>query len=243
MDKDQLLSTLKTRFANQDGIGLLMERLNPDALQWLDKHFFSENGCQAGKAHVFKSPIFDARIDLWWCMFFTEAQNHLQARSNLGAALFIAGLSIPVMQLMEGEEWSVKELEDYLASYNHLGTHGRTPEIDPEGFSSTWPRNLLAQLVQLCPSLQLTLHSVKRLARQACNSVFELKDSFSGMLSMKMGQMAGDEDNEVQLKPGFPHEMWIYLYAGAIAGGVLPGTPDNPYPLPPNKYFTNPDTK
>ena len=110
--RDLVLSTLEARFANQDGVGLLMERLHPEVLQWLDKHFFCEKGCQAGKAHVFNSPIFDARIDLWWRMFITEAQNPLQARSRLGATLFIAGLSIPAMQPSEGEEWSVQELED-----------------------------------------------------------------------------------------------------------------------------------
>lgn len=231
--RDLVFSTLQARFANQDGVGLLMERLHPEALQWLDKHFFCEKGCQAGKAHVFNSPIFDARIDLWWRMFLTEAQNPLQARSNLGAALFIAGLSIPVMQPVEGEEWSVQELEDYLASYNHLAAQGRKSEIDPEGFSSAWPRKLLAQLLQLCPSLQLTLHSVKRLARQACSLDSEMGDSFSGMVSRRMRQMMGEDALEAQDPPGFPHEMWIYLYAGAIAGGVLPGTPDHPYPLPP----------
>ncbi len=240
--KDQVLSTLEARFANQDGVGLLMERLHPEVLQWLDKHFFCEKGCQAGKAHVFNSPIFDARIDLWWRMFITEAQNPLQARSRLGATLFIAGLSIPAMQPSEGEEWSVQELEDYLASYNHLAAHGRKPEIDPEGFSSAWPRKLLAQLLQLCPSLQLTLHSVKRLGRQACSSDSEMGNSFSGMVSMRMRQMMGDDDLDTQEPPGFPHEMWIYLYAGAIAGGVLPGTPDHPYPLSPANSAVNSQT-
>lgn len=229
---EPIISALEARFANRDGVGLLMERLHPEALQWLDRHFRCNQGCQSGRSLVRQAPIFDARIDLWWRNWVSTTQCSLQSRSSLATALFVTGLSIPVLQPSNEEEWTVQELEDYLASYNHLGLNGSNSEIDPEGFSSSWPRKFLGRLIQLCPSLQLTLHSVKRLAEQASefDSAEGPASSFSAMKAMVANRLMGPEPLDPNDPPEFPSEFWLFLYAGAIAGGVHPGTLGHPYP-------------
>lgn len=231
---NQVLSTLEARFANQDGIGLLMERLHPEALQWLNHHFGCSKGCRSGRALGLRAPIFDARIDLWWRQWISETQCPRESRTRLGTALFVTGLSIPVLQPSENEEWTIQELEDYLSAYNHMGSHGRNGEMDPEGFSSPWPVKFLQDLIQVCPSLKLTLHSLRRLVEKAEEFDFEIapEDSLSAMKTLMVNRMMGPEPIDPNDPPAFPSAFWMYLYAGALAGGVLPGNLAHPYPLP-----------
>ena len=225
---------LEARFANSDGVGMLMERLHPEALQWLDHHFYCIGGCQGGISFLTRTPIFDARIDLWWRSMLKKCDHPLTARMQMASTLFVTGLSIPVLQIEEGEQWTVQDLEDYLFSYNHFNSRGRECELDPEGLGTQWPHQFLNTLRTVCPSIQLTLHAIRRMVEHPpTNGSLHGHGNRETVVSQSPQLFSDDELNISELFE-LPASMRMYLYAGAIAGGIIPGTLSHPYPGDPS---------
>ena len=221
---------LEARFANSDGVGMLMERLHPEALQWLYHHFHCKRGCQGGISFLTCAPIFDARIDLWWRSMLKKCDHPLTARMQMAATLFVTGLSIPVLQVEEGGQWTVQDLEDYLFSYNHFNSWGRECELDPEGLGTRWPHHFLNTLQTVCPSIHLTLHAIRRMVEHppTDNSLHGYGNM--GKAASQVTDLFSDDDPNISEIFELPASMRMYLYAGAIAGGIIPGTLSHPYP-------------
>ena len=225
---------LEARFANSDGVGMLMERLHPEALQWLDHHFYCKHGCQGGISFLTRTPIFDARIDLWWRSMLKRCDHPLTARMQMASTLFVTGLSIPVLQIEEGEQWTVQDLEDYLFSYNHFNSRGRECELDPEGLGTPWPHLFLNNLRNVCPSIQLTLHAIRRMVEHPPTDPSLLGYENRGTTASQPPHLFSDDEPNISELFEMPASMRMYLYAGAIAGGIIPGTLSHPYPGDPS---------
>ena len=220
------LTLLETRFANRDGIGMLTERLGPEEIQWLGFWFHStasEGGCGGGGFLEILAPIFDSRIDLWGKRHQALAPSSEAASHAMACSLFAYGLTSGTkMQDHPSGSGNIGELVEDLGTYNHADTAGhRMDQIDPNGFGTTWPMKLVSKLTRLYPSLKLTLNALRRIAhheqRQAepCPCQAEMTHA-----------MEAPKNKEL------PTGLRIFFFAGAIAGGVLPGSASLPFPIP-----------
>ena len=217
------LTLLRARFANRDGVGMLTERLGPEEIQWLAFWFFCPNGCNGGDSLEVLAPIFDSRIDLWCRRHRAFAPSHEAASHAMACSLFAYGLASGIkMQDRPGGCGDIGELVEMLKTYNHVDTPGRRMnQIDPNGFGSTWPMKFVANLTRLYPSLKITMNALRRIA------VHEHESATHCAFPMEHPHMM-----EAPKPLCLPTGLRIYFFAGAIAGGVHPGEPCHPFPIP-----------
>ncbi|MAJ29469.1 hypothetical protein CBD41_09345, partial [bacterium TMED181] len=129
----------------------------------------------------------------------------------------------------EGEQWTVQDLEDYLFSYNHFNSRGRECELDPEGLGTPWPHLFLNNLRNVCPSIQLTLHAIRRMVEHPPTDQSLLGYENRGAGASQTPHLFSDDEPNISELFELPASMRMYLYAGAIAGGIIPGTLSHPY--------------
>ena len=126
------------------------------------------------------------------------------------------------MQDLSSGAGDIGELVKDLAIYNHVDTVGRCmDQIDPNGFGTTWPMKLVSKLTRLYPSLKLTLNALRRIAHH------EQLQAEPCPCQAEMTQAVEAPKNKE-----LPTGLRIFFFAGAIAGGVLPGTNALPFPIP-----------
>ncbi|HHZ89329.1 TPA: hypothetical protein EYN65_02030 [Candidatus Poribacteria bacterium] len=220
------LTLLEARFANRDGIGMLTERLGPEAIQWLGfwlKIAALEGGCGGGSFLEILAPIFDSRIDLWGKRHLAFAPSPEAAGHAMACSLFAYGLTSGIkMQDRPSGSGDIEELLKDLTTYNHVDTAGhRMDQIDPNGFGTTWPMKLVAKFTRLYPSLKLTLNALQRIAYNA-----QRQSNPQPCQVERPLEMEAPKNNEL------PVGLRIFFFAGAIAGGVMPGTIALPFPIP-----------
>jgi len=218
------LTQLQERFGNRDGVSMIPERLGPQEIQWLGCWFMScgrcGSGCGGGEALEFIAPIFDSKLDLWGRKHLATAPSRRRAIEAFSASLFVHGLhaGLALREEEGGEEVTFEELIDVLRHYNHADcSEGTMDQIDPAGFSSTWPLRWLDQMQKLYPSLLLTLNALKRIAA--------VKQSPAEGPPMPF-QVSPPRESRTM-----PVGSRIFFFAGAIAAGVTPGCPGMPFPM------------
>jgi len=221
-DASPVLKKLQARFGNRDGVGMIPERLGPQEIQWLACWFMSCGqcgGCGGGDSLEFIAPIFDSKIDLWGRKHLALAPSRRAAIDALSSSLFAHGLNSALVMRDQCEDSATfDELLLMLKHYNHADcSEGRMDQIDPSGFSSTWPMKWMLGLQKLYPSLLLTMNALKRIGAENPSPV---------------------ETAQMQMLPNPPKESRtlpagsrIFFFAGAIAGGVTPGCAGQPFPV------------
>jgi len=220
-DASPVLKKLQARFGNRDGVGMIPERLGPQEIQWLGCWFMNcrccRGGCGGGYALEFIAPIFDSKLDLWGRMNLATAPTRRSAIESFSATLFAHGVYTG-MVLRDEDEASFDELLEVLTKYNHADcAEGTMEQIDPSGFSSSWPRKWLKNLQKLYPSLLLTLNALHRIAALNQSPADVPQNPFHPSSPREARTM--------------PVGIRIFFFAGAIAGGITPGCAAVPFPM------------
>jgi hypothetical protein len=222
---------LLTRYANPDGASLIAERLHPEVLTWLEYFFFCQRGCQSGELFRILAPIIDALIDLLWLKFSKKGKLSHVSQRRFEKALFVAGLAIPSTQIgIDEEPWTLMDLLSFLARFNPTLSSDELPFLNLDTLKSPWPTEFMHQIQMAWPTLRLTIHALRRMADK--NPVIGTPKSedefqanaFHEMMRQKMGL-----EPETKTHPAASSR--LFLLAGAIAGGVIPGSPTHPFPL------------
>ena len=217
------LTRLQERFGNRDGVSMIPERLGPQEIQWLGFWFNScgpcGSGCGGGAALEFLAPIFDSKLDLWGHKHMATAPSRRCAIEAFSASLFVHGLHAGLsLREEDGEEVTFEDLVVLLRHYNHADSSEATMEqIDPAGFSSTWPLRWLDRMQKLYPSLLLMLNALKRISAAS-----EPPAEFP---TLPFQLSPPSESNTM------PIGLRIFFFAGAIAAGVIPGISAIPFPI------------
>ncbi|MDE0960824.1 MAG: hypothetical protein OSB09_08595, partial [Planctomycetota bacterium] len=150
-----------------------------------------------------------------------SATSRRMAIHALSCSLFAHGLHMS-LQMRERQEEAVS-FENLLAElriYNHFDSRdGQMDQIDPDGFGTHWPMKWVAQLIQLYPSIQLTLNAVRRIA-----------DPQQRPQEATATSIMSEFVSPPVVSRSLPISVRIYFFAGAIAGGVVPGIEGQPFP-------------
>ncbi|MDE0960311.1 MAG: hypothetical protein OSB09_05970 [Planctomycetota bacterium] len=222
-EKSSALAALQVRFGTRDGVSMIPERLGPQEIQWLGCWFMScgrcGSGCGGGEALEFIAPIFDSKLDLWGRKQLAMASSRRSAIEAFSATLFAHGLHAGLELRKEAKDSATfDELLEVLGHYNHADcSEGTMDQIDPTGFSSTWPQRWLEKLQKLYPSLLLTLNALRRIAVVKQSSAEVPQHPF---------QLSPPRENRTM-----PVGLRIFFFAGAIAAGVTPGCSGMPFPF------------
>ncbi|MDG2085475.1 MAG: hypothetical protein P8K66_11065 [Planctomycetota bacterium] len=221
--KSAALNQLQERFGNRDGVSMIPERLGPQEIQWLGLWFMSTgpsgSGCGGGAVLELLAPIFDSKLDLWGRKHMATAPSRRCAIEAFSASLFVHGLHAGLSLREEDvEEVTFEDLVDLLRHYNHAdSSEGTMEQIDPAGFSSTWPLRWLDRMQKLYPSLMLTLNALKRI------SVSSEPPDEGPTLPFLLTPPSESTTMPIGLR--------IFFFAGAIAAGVTPGISTMPFPI------------
>ena len=222
---------LLARYANPDGASLIAERLHPEVLTWLEYFFFCQHGCQGGEMFRIQAPILDSLVDLLWLKYSKKGKISHVSKKRFEKALFVAGLAIPSTQIgIDEEPWTLVDLLSFMARFNPTLSCDELPFLSLDTLRSPWPTELIHQIQTAWPTLRLTLHALRRMANKSPvigtpESEEEFKaHAFHAMMRHKMGL---EPENETHPETSSR----LFLLAGAIAGGVIPGVPTHPFPM------------
>lgn len=222
---------LLARYANPDGASLIAERLHPEVLTWLEYFFFCQHGCQSGEMFRIQAPILDSLVDLLWLKYSKKGKISHVSQKRFEKALFVAGLAIPSTQIgIDEDSWTLVDLLSFMARFNPTLSSGTFPFLNLETLRSPWPGEFMQQIQLAWPSLRLTLHALRRITEKCQTSDPNATDdqdqsvTFYDLMRQKMGV-----DSETEVHPAASSR--LFLLAGAIAGGVIPGVPTHPFPM------------